>query len=198
MFKIIPVVVFLFYLIPVRAQTFRAGLTGGISTSQVAGDTHGGFHKAGIKGGAFSRIIFSEKWNVQFEIIYIQKGSKKIARPEKGDLGFYLLKLNYIEVPLLVKRSHGKFMYEAGPGFGVLIYEEEYNEMMDLTGMRPCNKTEISFNIGINFKLNEKIDVNCRYTNSLLPIREHASGATHLLNRGQYNQVLSFSLYYQL
>ena len=40
----------------------------------------------------------------------------------------------------------------------------------------------------------EHLKLNILGSQSVLPIRKHASGATYRLNRGQYNSVLAFTL----
>lgn len=88
----------------VQAQNkFRAGLRAGLSTSQVAGDTYGGFNQYGFDGGATLNGRVNDKWSAQFEILFVQKGSKFVGDAAKGDLRYYYMRLNYVEVPLLLQ-----------------------------------------------------------------------------------------------
>ncbi len=191
-------VIFLFFVTGIKAQQrFKVGLKAGLSTSQVAGDTYSGYHKAGFDGGGFVTGKLSEKWSAQFEIIYIQKGSKQNQNPEKGMFNFYFLQLDYIEVPVLFQFHQKKFTFEAGPGFGYLVKEREYNDYGEITGARPFFKTEASFNLGISYKIYKNLGMNWRYCNSFLAIRKHASGASTWYNPGQINNVLAFTLTYQ-
>lgn len=175
-----------------------AGLRAGLSTTQVAGDTYSGYNKAGFIGGGFVRAAFSEKWSGQFEIVYIQKGSKHNANPEKGNFDYYYLGLNYIEVPVLLQYHQKKFTYEAGSGFAYLLKEEEFFNFQELTGINPFNKSEININVGINFNIINNLDVNWRYSYSITPVRAHTSGATRWYNPGQMNNVIAFTLTYRL
>ena len=186
-----------FFAFEIEAQQrFKAGLKAGLSASQVAGDTYAGYDKAGFDGGAFVTGKLNEKWSAQFEIIYIQKGSRHNSNPDKGDMTFYLLQLNYIEVPLLFQYHQKKFTFEFGPSFGYLQKEREYNEYAELTGIRPFYKTETSYNIGISRTLYKNFSINWRFSNSFLAIRKHASGASTWYNPGQRNHVLAFTLTY--
>lgn len=178
-------------------QRFKAGLKAGLSTSQVAGDTYSGYHKAGFDGGGFVTGKLSEKWSAQFEIIYIQKGSKHNQNPDKGDFSFYFLQLDYVEVPVVFQYHQQKLTFEAGPGFGYLVKEREYNDYGDITGVSPFFKTEVSFNLGISYIIYKNLGMNWRYCNSFLAIRKHASGASTWYNPGQINNVLAFTLTYQ-
>ena len=60
----------------------------------------------------------------------------------------------------------------------------------------PFNKIDLGAFIGMNYHLTDNILLNSRISNSILPVRPHASGAIYQLNRGQYNSVLSFTLHY--
>ncbi len=178
-------------------QRFVAGVKAGISTSQVDGDTYAGFDKVGFDGGAFLKGKFNEKWTGQFEIIYIQKGSKHNPNTEIGDYNFYYLGLNYIEVPLLFQYHHKKYIFEFGPGFGYLIKEKELLNEQDLSGARPFLKKEININFGLSYTIIKNLEINCRYSYSLTPVREHSLGAKTWYNPGQMNDVLAFTLTYQ-
>ncbi len=189
---------FIFFSLSLSAQQrFVAGLKAGVSTSQVAGDTYSGYNKAGFAGGASVTGNFSEKWTGQFEIMYIQKGSQHNGNPDKGDYNYYFLKLNYIEVPLLLQYHQGKFTYEAGPGIGFLIGEQEFFNFQDLTGLNPFNKTELAVNLGINYTIYKNLGISWRFSHSLTAIRPHASGASRWYNPGQMNNLLAFTLTYR-
>ena len=177
---------------------FRAGIKAGIITSQVAGDTYSGFNKAGVEGGLFLTGLLNEKWNAQFEMLFIQKGSKHIGDYKNADYSFYLMKLNYIEVPILLQYSQKKFIFEIGPGFGYLINAKEYDYYGEITNaLTSFNKTEITANIGINYSLYKNLSITWRYTNSISSIRDFASGEKRWYNPGERNNVLSFSLIYK-
>jgi hypothetical protein len=178
-------------------KRFIPGLKAGVSTSQVAGDTYSGYNKAGFAGGGSITSKFTEKLAGYFEIMYIQKGSQHNGNQDKGDYSFYFLKLDYIEVPLLFQFHQRKFTYEAGPAIGFLIGEEEFFNFFDLTGANPFNKTELSFNMGINYAIYKDLGINWRFSHSVNPIRAHASGASRWFNQGQMNSVLTFALTYK-
>jgi len=179
-----------------QEQRFSAGLKVGLSSSQVSGDDLAGFNKAGAIAGMFSSVLFSKKWSGQFELLFIQKGSKYVGHPDLGDLNYYRLQLNYIEVPLFLQYHFKKFTFEAGPGFGYLIHYKEEDAMGDITGNRPFNKSEISYNLGVNYRITTSFGVNVRYSNSISSIRDHLSGAHTFRNPGQQNTVLQLAISY--
>ncbi len=193
------IILFIFFTIAFVAQAqnkFRAGLKAGISTSQVEGDTYGGFDKFGFDGGGTLNAKLNEKWAAQFEILFIQKGSKHIGDANKGDLSFYLMQLNYVEVPLLLQYKQKKFTFEIGPGIGYLISSKEYDQNGEVINAVPFHTTEVSASIGINYQIYKNLGMTWRYTNSMLPIRQYASGASFWFNPGQRNNVIAFTLTY--
>ena len=187
---------FLFLRIDAQEQRFFVGAKTGISSSQVSGDELAGYDKAGLIGGLQCAMKFSKKWTLQFEMIFIQKGSKYRARIDLGDPNFYRLQLNYMEVPVLLQYHYKKFTFEAGPGYGYLINYKEENAGGDVTGLRPFNKSEISINAGINYALPQNFGINIRFSNSLNSIRDHESGAKRIYNPGQQNTALHFTVSY--
>jgi hypothetical protein len=189
--------IFLFFVLNVSAQNrFKPGLKLGLSTSQVAGDTYAGFNKAGLDGGATLTGKLNEKLSAQFEILFVQKGSKHVGDYTKGDYSFYLMRLNYIEVPVLLEYHQKKFTFEVGPGFGYLINSKEEDNTGVLLNTIPFYKTEVSGSIGLSYSIYKNWNVSWRFTNSLSPIRRFASGASYWFNTGQKNNVLAFTLTY--
>jgi hypothetical protein len=144
-------------------------------------------------------LHISEKWLFQFEIDYIQKGSRKNPRPSKYDYTKYVLNLQYFEMPLLFKwQFKERFELELGPAMAYLLKntDVERDESGLFTDPRPpFNRLDLSAMGGLSFKLLKHLKLNIRGSQSLLPIRKHASGATYRLNRGQYNSVLAFTLH---
>ncbi len=194
--KIILPTLLLSTILVVAQDRFKAALKAGISTSQVAGDTYSGFNKAGINAGASVATKLNEKWNLQFEIMYAQKGSKHIGDQSKGDYAYYIMRLDYIEIPLLLGYKHKKFTLEFGPGYSYLISGKEYDAYGIIQNALPFKKTELNGNIGISYTIYTNWKFTSRYTNSLLPIRGFTSGASVWYNHGQRNNVLSFTLSY--
>ncbi|MBI3501065.1 MAG: PorT family protein [Bacteroidetes bacterium] len=205
------------FLFPVLifAQQFKVGLLGGISTSQVDGDTYAGYNKAGIYAGGFvSKNISSEsKWSAVFEITYIQKGSRKLPHPDKGDFTLYKLNLNYAEVPVLLKYSFTthdslgeekiKFQFEGGIAVATLVQSREEDNVGLVIGGIPFEKKDISYLLGLNYPLGENFSADVRFEYSMLPVRKSATGQYYqnwtyrFLKPGYYNNLILFSLRYQ-
>jgi Outer membrane protein beta-barrel domain len=191
------IILFIFSFPAASAQSFSAGLIGGLSTSQVAGDGLSGFNKAGVIVGGFVNTPLSPSALVQMEIVFMQKGSKKPYTAESGT--FYVMRLSYIEIPLLYKHVlTSKFMVEAGPSVGVLVFSEEEDEYGIEEGRPPFNTVDVSGCIGLNYSLSKNWTFNTRFSNSVIPIRPYESGFSFAnFDRGQYNTVLAFTFHYR-
>jgi len=199
----------------VVAQQFKVGLLGGISTSQVDGDTYAGYNKVGFLVGGFVTKKFSleNKWSASFEITYIQKGSRKVPHPDKGDYSEYKLNLNYAEVPLLLKYNFSasdssnehrmNFALEGGLAIGALVYSKEEIAGGQLPGGTPFQKSDYSIILGLNYFLSKHIGFDVRTEYSIVPVRKGSAGQYYqnwtykIFKPGYYNNLLVFSLRYQ-
>lgn len=214
--QVILLFTFYFLLLPsLFAQQFKAGLIGGIVTSQVDGDTYAGYDKAGFLAGGFVTKRFSEEsnWSASFEITYIQKGSRKNPRPDKGDPTSYKLNLNYAEVPVLLRYDFGipdssvsgriRFSLEGGIAVGALVKSYEEDSFGPSTGGTPFQKTDFSTIFGINYHLNDHIGFNARTEYSILPVRKGGTSSYYqnwtykFFKPGYYNNLLTFSFRYR-
>ena len=197
------ILIFLFIYTNCYTQNFNASLIGGITTTQISGDQLSGFNKIGPKIGlSINRTI--NWYGIKLELQYLTKGSKKNYNTLNQETYMdnvtfdYNLQLNYIGVPILLFSNIKKnIQFELGAAMNILIKsKEEINFYTD--DSRNFKNTETSILMGVQYKINEKYSLNTRFCNSILPIRSHASGEEYRLNKGQYNTVLSFSLYYSL
>ena len=192
-------ILILFAVIPfsLPAQQFRAGVIVGVSATQISGDQLAGYNKPGLVAGGMVSTSVSKKFDVAMEILFFQKGSKKNADPEKEDYNSYLLRLNYFEVPVMVQWNFSKrFALEAGPTFGALVSEYEEDQYGELANRRPFNKFELGFAGGMKVHFSQKFSFIARIESSVLPVRDHYSGESYRLNKGQYSAALLFAMQY--
>ena len=102
-------------------QKFNGGVLAGGLVSQVDGDTWVGYHKFGFLAGAFVRLEISPRSSFQMEMEYIQKGSRHNVDSNNFSDQPYLLRLHYLEIPVLYQFSFGKrFSVEAGPALSLI------------------------------------------------------------------------------
>lgn len=200
--KMLKTIAFIFILVSISvmtsAQNFNAQLLAGVCASQVSGDQLAGFNKAGIMIGAGINTLIAKKVSLGFEIYYIQKGSRKQNDVEKGDLEYYRLRLNYMEVPVFFQyQLSDKFGIIAGPSVGTLVGSEEEDQDGEIIGQPPFIKYEVSACGGFKYLFSDNWGLYLRGSQSLAPVRNHSNRSVYRLNRGQYNSVLMFTLFYQ-
>lgn len=181
-----------------HSQEFHGGLLGGLAASEISGDRLQGPNKAGFYAGAFVNRYFTPQSSFQMELDFIQKGSRENPDSTNG-YHSYLLRLNYVEIPVHYKYDFTeRATLEAGLSLGVLIHHYELADGYEwVSGSDKFEPIDLSLNIGIYYSLLENLRFNVRYSNSILPVRPHNGGATWRTNKGQYNEVLSFVLYYE-
>ena len=187
-----------FLSISTHAQNFGGGLILGISTTQVSGDNLGGFNKAGLLAGGFIDLQLSNTLKIQMEMTFIQKGSNN---PKMNENNYSDISLSYVEIPLLLKYQQSRTIAIEGgieTAFLISAFDNDIYGQISSNSTREFNTTDIGVFIGLDYFINTRLILNSRISNSILPIRTHASGATFQLNKGQYNSALSFSLHYTL
>ena len=179
-----------------HAQSFGGGIIAGASTSQVAGDLLGGFNKIGFLTGAYTSLNVKENISFQFEITYIEKGSKN---PNIHKKNIAEITLSYVEVPISINLQQKENL---GVEVGILpafLINAEMNDYFSEIEIDPAfEKYDFGVFAGINYHITDNIILHTRISNSIIPIRPHTSGATFGLNKGQYNTVLSFAIHYKI
>ena len=186
-----------------NAQSFGGGIIVGASTSQVAGDLLGGFNKIGILAGAYTNLKVKENLKLQFEIIYIEKGSRNPNMRESNHPNYQKIEitLSYIEMPLTINLQQKENLgVELGiiPAFNIsATLNSAYEKNISVPNPQ-YKKYDLGVCAGINYHITDNIILNTRISNSIIPIRPHVSGATNGWNKGQYNTVLSFAIHYKI
>jgi len=192
-------IIFSISILFVNAQDFKGGILAGMNVSQVDGDNHAGFNKAGLILGGFVNREFSKTVTGQLEMIYIGKGSKKPVNPDKGQFEYRFISLDYIEIPVLLKIKYEKLklFFETGLSYGILFSSKEEDENGEVTLIGPFNKNELGIILGLNFSITENISVNTRFAYSILPVANKALLTTWGIFGGSYNRLIEFTLRYQ-
>jgi hypothetical protein len=187
--------VLFFFMQQLHAQKFDAGILAGLSTSQVDGDHLSGFNKAGIKAGGLVNRKLGNKTALQFEIEYIQKGSR---RPVNADNEYFLMRINYIEVPLLFNYFLGKkWNLEAGIAFAALLSSYQEDETGEIENAPDFNRVDYLLCGGTNYFITDHFLFNVRYSYSITSMRaKDENYSFYYLTGGQYNKVLAFAFAY--
>lgn len=191
-----------------NAQIIKGQAILGFNLTQVEGDEVHGFKKPGIQIGAGALIPFGRKWDVGLEVLFNQKGAREGQQyidTIQGEVltGEYKLRLNYVEVPVLVHFTDKDFI-TIGAGFSwgrlVGVKEWEHGKLVESTTVEngPYSKNDFNYIIDLRIKIKGPLKFGIRYQNSMVPIRtrEFEDMAGNKWTRDQYNKVLTFKLVY--
>ncbi len=183
------------------SQNFHAGPKGGVTFTQVDGDGYGGYHKVGynIGGFVYRQISKNNRWDLQFEIEYMKKGSRHTPDYETGNMKDYNLTLNYMQIPIIVRYNMRHVSLEAGISIGTLVSSKEILDYEEID--YPFKTMEYAGILGINYHFTPKLWINGRYSVSLASIRAPYEEKLPMdlwgcRKPGQYNRILEVSVYY--
>jgi len=173
-------------------ELYRFGWKFGYTAHTITGGRVKSKVKDYFEGGLWLQLKLSKKWTAQAEILFVEKGT---GGSDKNTLkyGGYWVGLYYFEVPLLFQVHPKKWLFEFGPGIGVLIYGHENLHgapSPDMTAEYPFDKKEISFNAGIGYTINMKWFWGLRFTHSLMPVRTQLPDISEQV----YNRILALQV----
>lgn len=201
MFKQLIIICFVCSALLTYSQEFDAGLYLGMSATQIDGDSYGGYNKPGLSLGAYINRELMDKVDWQMGLRYIQKGSRKSSNEAgAGMYADYKASLHYLEMPLTLRYYHYKKLdFEAGITLGYIVKAfEEFNKTGAAESTDSFDKFELGGIAGLNYKINDKFSLGGYFQYSWLPIRPYITKTHWLVNRGQHNNVLLFTLNYTI
>lgn len=176
-----------------ESQKIQIGLTAGVNTSDVVGDGLGGFRKIGITAGVFAFKPISEKGNLEIQLLFFQKGSQQLPRPEEGIYDAYKLQLNYVDLPVFYVFEVSNWEVALGPSFGWLLSQKEEDFFGLANTTNPFNNFELAGNAEIRWNPADNFRLGLRYHLAILPSRHNIVGANLATLRGQHNQAILLS-----
>lgn len=156
----------------VQSQTFSAMLVGGFNLSQVDGDKLGGFNKIGFNTGARVSAQLSERFHLSTEFLFSQQGASRVPTDDISS-PYDKIRLNFVEVPVMINYSDWKILASAGVSYNRLInYEVISDNGEDITELEIYREDIPALVLGATYKFSEKMALNIRwsrYLRSLLP-----------------------------
>ena len=179
--------------IPTFAQNFDAGIVAGFAATQVDGDTHSGYNKVGPIAGIWVGRRINNVLYTRFELRYVQKGSYAKDIQDGATTGYFRMRLNYFELPVLLGYRFGNGLNALlGLSFGYLGKAVEMNQFGTYPpeDIQKFQKFEFAGMAGIEYNQSEHWAFNLLYSYSILPIRPHKVSIINRWNRGQYNNVI--------
>ena len=193
-----------FLTISSHAQNFGGGVILGLGASQVGGDNLAGFHKAGWLLGAFANTSISELLSFQMEMTFIQKGSNN-PKMNDADHPNYLkedISSSYIEIPLLLQYQQSSILKIEGGLLSAYLIDAYYNDLIGkipIHTVNPFIKYDFGLLLGIDYTFSNKLSLDTRLSNSIIPIGAEDYNPLNLYNserKGKYNSVLHFAIHY--
>jgi len=180
---------------PPRKGQFSGLVKLGLVASQIHNDDVGGYNKLGGSAGFGVFTPISRSAKIQLELNYAMRGSRKAARPDKGDFNSFTLEAHYIDIPILYRSHLAMFDYEVGLCNGILVYQDIRNLSGAIPNLSPFNRYELALNAGVSVPMNQNWSFSARFHYSILP----AIGQLQLINGinvigGAYNNAISFCL----
>lgn len=191
------------------AQKFSLGIIGGVSSSQISGDGIHGFAQFGAIVGADVKYTFNERWSASMGLQFNQKG----ARNYKSETVYsaYRLRVNYIEAPVVVNYHLNKLQFSAGFYLGVKTNQKERNSFGPVDPIRAFKPFDFGVQLGVSYAIKENWQVELRFQNSILPVRDHLADQVYppnwlvigdwhqkILDKGQYYTSLSLVLRWRI
>jgi len=156
-----------------HGQLSHYGVFGGVTASQVDGDSYSGFNKLGLNAGGYinQHIDLNIYW--QAELKYVSRGVYK--GPEDYDPTLYKSTYHCLEIPLSAHYLYNeKMQVELGISPEVLlkaVFRDE-NGVMDPSTYPENRRFGLSVFVGLSYWFSQSTGMNLRYTNSAIPFRD--------------------------
>jgi len=184
------------------AQGLSFGVKGGLNLSSANGSwAQGAESRSGIAAGGYLTLSLLPPFAIQPEILYSQKGFKLSSDADSVPwAGEY--RINYLEVPLLVKYSFGimvKPYILAGPYFATRIgtsWEEIAGGVTTSGSMDDYVKSsDLGYVLGAGISTPIKLSLDVRYSNSFSTIYEEIGGVTHDWKNSNISVMVGYALF---
>jgi hypothetical protein len=180
---------------------------GGMNISQVDGDEVYGYHRVGGHMGV-AAILPIKKWDITLETVFNQKGAfqKRAYLDSARQLnGKYDLRLNYLEVPLMVHYTDRDIITAgAGLSWGRLVSFKEIEHdgwQPPYSDSVPFRKNDFNVLVDVQLRVYKRLKFNVRFSYSIFHIRERTFYDPYVIDsepwkRKQYNHMFTFRLVY--
>ena len=180
-------------------QRFKAGLIAGLNASQIQNDDVGGYDRLRVQGGLRAIAIFTDRFDLNIELLYSQRGSYAKEGSPRCFNGPLDITANYVEIPVLatikdwMHEEDGYYRIQASGGFsyGRLISSSSIGSCHD--GLEELfNKNDVSFTIGAEYFATKNVTIGFRWSRSLNLLYNRKKGE-EMFNRSE-NSLQGFFL----
>ena len=181
-------------------RAFDAAIVAGLTASQLGGDSLSGFNKLGLTAGLKLSYDLDEKFDLNMDLLYVQKGS--IASLGFNNSGPNATTLNYVEIPVygqindwyIEKEDYHKVGAFIGLSYAYLIAISTSNGI--LAGQEDDFKThDISGRIGVYYSFTKRLTFRTFYTDSFINVLDSDMlFRTNALDSFNWNFRIEFNL----
>ena len=162
---------------PAQGQRFRANLHGGFNLSQIDGDQLAGYNQPGIGGGIQTNVVLNERWEWSLGISYAQQGARKNSFSTNAALRN--IRLNTIEVPLMIHLNEWKFQIGTGIAFNRLISARIIDDAgADVRNLYDLQDNHFSGMVEARVFLKENTGFGIRWYKNLFNLRQDRASGT--------------------
>jgi hypothetical protein len=141
------------------AQNFEWGVKAGLNLATSTKSEGMAKMKPSLYAGAFVELKLGDFVGIQPELVYSRQGFNV---KEAGETANY--RMNYLNLPILAKLYVlENLSLDLGPQFGYMIGSKfAYDGESIETGVE-MNDFDVSFGVGLSYKIAEKFDISARY-----------------------------------
>lgn len=183
-----------------HAQDYQADLFLGANFSQVDGDQFGGYNKLGLNVGIAINRQVKGPWEASFELLYSQKGSKKVLDPDIPEPSL-VLNYHYVEIPLMARYVFNEqIKFYAGPSIGINVFNERDDNGF-VSEEEALTPLEIALQLGGSYYIGENLALDLRHGYSIVSVRDYPivfNGPTWFGRAGWYNRWFTVGVRYSL
>ncbi len=130
--RIVSLLIVVLCITAAHAQRLDFGGKIGANMTKIDGQKFSESYKLNYQLGFFGEIDFTKDWGIQPELLFSQTTSKvdsgfnSVYQNAAGSLLKKDVKLNYLNIPVLLRINAGKFLtFHVGPQFSILVNDDE-------------------------------------------------------------------------
>lgn len=147
---------FFLFCVKSEGQQFKGSIVSGLTLAQIDGDLLSGFNQPGLRAGLHLDSRINDRWSLAMEMAFSQSGSRRQLTDSPGAI-LYKIRLNQVEVPLMVQFTEWKFKVGSG-----LVYQRLFNYAIkdiagsDVTKFYSFRNNHLSFLAACTVQFNER------------------------------------------
>ncbi len=181
-----------------RAQEFKGFVSGGVTSSQIAGDDLSGFTKWGFYLGPKVTYPLTKKTDLGVQLLYTQKGSRRDQKEGvRGDGPWSKARLDYVDIPLFFQFAVNEDLtLHVGSTAGILINASSPNPRIKAENFK---RVDLGGVAGGGYQLGGRFTLTVRFSHSILPFNKNSNDPIYEWRaNGVFNSNLLFGLDYSL